>query len=107
MKCQGTTANFYPSFKQFKPVFDRINYEYKYEIPIGEGKLGFVYKILFFNENDELVAVGERHPIHGDKIIMTEKEKYYTVNGDKIWNFYKNTVLRAHKDNLIEKYKIT
>lgn len=108
MKCQGTTANsyLYSFCNPFKPVFDRIKYAYKYEIPIGEGKLGYVYKILFFNENDELVAVGERHPIHGDKIIMTEKEKYLT-NGDKIWNFYKNTVLRAHKDDLIDKYKIT
>lgn len=107
MKCQGTTANSYPFFKPFKPVFDIINYDYKYEIPVGEGKLGYIYDILFFNENDELVAIGERHPIFGDKIIITEREKYITVNGDKIWNFLKNTALRAHKNNLIDKYKIT
>lgn len=107
MKCQGTTTKSFPNFKKIKYIFDIIKYEYKYEIPIGEGELGYVYEILFFNENDELVAVGERHPISGEKIIFTETEKYLLPNGDKLWEGLKNTTLRAYKHKLIDKYKIT
>ena len=72
---------------------------HRYDIPSGFNTiLGYKYDILLFNESNELIAVGEKHPKDGETITVTQY--------DRGWESLKELCLSVHKDDIIDKHKI-
>lgn len=100
---QGTTSKSYLHKNNQSQV--RIHFLcgvihcHRYDIPSGFNTiLGYKYEILLFNESNELIAVGEKHPKDGETILITQY--------DKGWEFLKELCLSVHKDDIIDKHKI-
>lgn len=106
---QGTTATQYmmPSKNMTTSIFFTINHCYRYDIPSEYNqKLGHIYKVLLFNEDNNLVAIGEKHPIYGESIIIKEFDKYFMKNGEFFWETFKNLTLSVYKDEINDENKI-
>lgn len=104
---QGTSSTQY--FTGFGPssIFLFVNHAHRYDIPNGYNeKYGYIYKVLLFDEDNNIVAIGENHPIYGEKLFIKETDKYFTKNGEVIWNLMKNLAYSSYKDEIIEKNKI-
>lgn len=100
---QGTTATKYmiPSKNMTTPIFLTVNHYYRYDIPSAYNpKLGHIYTVLLFDKDNNLVAIGEKHPINGESIIIKEFDKYFMKNGKFFWEVLKNTTLSAYKDKI-------
>lgn len=106
---QGTTATKYmiPRKNMTTPIFFTVNHCHRYDIPDAHNpKLGWIYRVLLFDKDNNLVAMGERHPINGDSIIIKESDKYFMKNGEFFWEVLKNTALSAYKDKINDENKI-
>lgn len=70
----------------------------RYDIPDGYNpRLGYKYQILLFY-NDELVAIGEKHPKEGEKIQFRKD--------DIGWDMLASLCLSVHKNSITETNKI-
>ena len=106
---QGTTSTQYmiPRKDMMSSIFLRINHYYRYDIPSAfNQKLGHIYTVLLFDKNNNLVAIGEKHPINGESIIFNEFYKYFMKNGEFFWETFKNLTLSVYKDEINDKNKI-
>ena len=100
---QGTTSKNY--FYKDNQSHVRIHFLcgvihcHRCDIPSGFNSiLGYKYDILLFNESNELIAVGEKHPKDGETITITQY--------DRGWESLKELCLSVHKDDIIDKHKI-
>lgn len=101
---QGTTSTKYYLFNyKLTNLLKMFNYlgiihSHRYDIPDGYNpKLGYIYHILLFDENNNLIGVCEKHPINGEYVIATPIEK--------CWDYFKDLTLKVYKDRLTEEYK--
>lgn len=79
--------------------FMGVLHTHRYDIPDAYNqKLGYIYRVLLYKDN-ELIAVGEKHPIKGESLIIVK-------DSSNLWTYYETTLFSAYKDINIEDYKV-
>lgn len=82
--------------------FMGVLHTHRYDIPDAHNqKLGYIYRVLLYNDDNDLIAIGEKHPKDGESILATEN--------DKGWEFFKALTLKVHtidSNDVIDKHKI-